>query len=209
MKIKIYLKLFIFFFIVIFSNQTLAFETSVAEKYNDIFTNNILSQSDIKNYREAYNFQEQCKWKSANKHILKISDTLLMGHILAQRYLHPKCYTSKYLELYYWLKKYNDHPQAKRIYRLAIKRMPKGYKSPSKPIKPSGIVGDKIVSKKSTKYKTSKILSKNQTAIKQQLSHFLNFDLSAWGNLSLEVLVSSEGANHFASTPIKNLFPKL
>ena len=100
MKIKIYLKLFIFFFIVIFSNPTLAFKTSVAEKYNDIFTNNILTQSDIENYRAAYMFQEQCKWKSANKHMLKISDTLLMGHILAQRYLHPKCYTSKYLELY-------------------------------------------------------------------------------------------------------------
>ena len=57
MKIKIYLKLFIFFFIVIFSNPTLAFETSVAEKYNDIFTNNILTQSDIENYRAAYVFQ--------------------------------------------------------------------------------------------------------------------------------------------------------
>jgi len=57
MKIKIYLKLFIFFFIVIFSNQTLAFETSVAEKYNDIFTDNILTQSDIKNYRAAYVFK--------------------------------------------------------------------------------------------------------------------------------------------------------
>ena len=92
-----------------------------------------------------------------------------MGHILAQRYLHPKCYTSKYLELYYWLKKYNDHPQAKRIYRLAIKRMPKGYKSPSKPIKPSGIVGDKIVSKKSNDYKSAKKLSKNQRIEKQKL----------------------------------------
>ena len=47
---------------------------SVAEKYNDIFTNNILSQSDMENYREAYVFQEQCKWKSANKHILKINN---------------------------------------------------------------------------------------------------------------------------------------
>ena len=46
MKIKIYLKLFIFFFTIIFSNLTLAFETSVAEKYSEIFTNNILSQSD-------------------------------------------------------------------------------------------------------------------------------------------------------------------
>ena len=43
MKIKIYLKIFIFFFTLFFSNISLAFDTSVAEKYNDIFTNNILT----------------------------------------------------------------------------------------------------------------------------------------------------------------------
>ena len=136
MKINIHLKLFFIIFILLFSKLSHTYESSVAEKYNEIFTKNILSKNDVENYRQAYVFQEQCKWKSANKHILKISDKILMGHILAQRYLHPKCYRSKYLELYYWLKKYNDHPQAKRIYRLAIKRMPKGYKSPNKPIKP-------------------------------------------------------------------------
>ena len=146
-----------------------AYEISVAEKYNEIFTTNILNHNDIINYRQAYLFQDECKWKSANKHILKISDKILMGHILAQRYLHPKCYRSNYLELYYWLKKYNDLPQAKKIYRLAIKRMPKGYKSPTKPIKPIGIIGDKIISKKSNKYKSSKKLSKNQRIEKQKL----------------------------------------
>ncbi len=146
-----------------------AYESSVADKYNEIFTKKILLDNDVENYRQAYLFQEQCKWKSANRHILKISDKVLMGHILAHRYLHPKCYRSKYLELYYWLKKYNDHPQAKRIYRLAIKRMPKGYKSPTKPIKPNGIVGDKTVSKKSTKYKSKIKLSKNQRIEKQKL----------------------------------------
>jgi len=169
MKINIHLKLFFIIFILLFSKLSHTYESSVAEKYNEIFTKNILSKNDVENYRQAYVFQEQCKWKSANKHILKISDKILMGHILAQRYLHPKCYRSKYLELYYWLKKYNDHPQAKRVYRLAIKRMPKGYKSPTKPIKPSGIIGDKIVSKKSTNYKSSKKLSKNQRYEKQKL----------------------------------------
>ena len=163
------IKFFIIIFILLFFKLSHAYESSVAEKYNDIFTKKILSKNDVDNYRQAYVFQEQCKWKSANRHILKISNTLLMGHILAQRYLHPKCYRSKYLELYYWLKKYNDHPQAKKIYRLAIKRMPKGYKSPTKPIKPTGIVGDKTVSKKSTKYKSKKKLSKNQRVEKQKL----------------------------------------
>ena len=169
MKINIYLRFFVIIFILLFSKISKAYESSVAEKYNEIFTKNILSENDVGNYREAYRFQEQCKWKSANKHILKISNKILMGHILAQRYLHPKCYRSKYLELYYWLKKYNDHPQAKKIYRLAIKRMPKGYKSPTKPIKPTGIVGDKTVSKKSTKYKSKKKLSKNQRVEKKKL----------------------------------------
>ena len=163
------IKFFIIIFILLFFKLSHAYESSVAEKYNDIFTKNILSKNDVNNYRQAYLFQEECKWKSANRHILKISNTLLMGHILAQRYLHPKCYRSKYLELYYWLKKYNDHPQAKKIYRLAIKRMPKGYKSPTKPIKPTGIVGDKTVSKESTKYKSKKKLSKNQRVEKQKL----------------------------------------
>ena len=163
------IKFFIIIFILLFFKLSHAYESSVAEKYNDIFTKKILSKNDVDNYRQAYLFQEECKWKSANRHILKISNTLLMGHILAQRYLHPKCYRSKYLELYYWLKKYNDHPQAKKIYRLAIKRMPKGYKSPTKPIKPTGIVGDKTVSKKSTKYKSKKKLSKNQRVEKKKL----------------------------------------
>ena len=160
--------IFIILFLFI-SKLSHAYEISVAEKYSEIFTTNILTQNDIINYRQAYVFQEECKWKSANKHILKISNKILMGHILAQRYLHPKCYRSNYLELYYWLQKYNDLPQAKRIYRLAIKRMPKGYKSPTKPIKPTGIVGDKVISKKSNKYKSSKKLSKNQRIEKQKL----------------------------------------
>ncbi len=169
MKINMLLKIFLIFFILFICKLSNAYEKSIAEKYKEIFTKDILFQKDIENYRFAYNFQKDCKWKSANRHILKISDKILMGHILAQRYLHPKCYRSNYLELYYWLKKYNDHPQAKRIYRLAIKRMPKGYKSPNKPVKPSGIIGDKAKLKKSSKYKSQKKLSKNQRIEKQKL----------------------------------------
>ena len=84
-------------------------------------------------------YQTVCNWKSANKYILEIQDKILMGHILAQRYLHPKCYRSQFLELSNWLKMYNDHPQAKRIYRLAIRRMPTGYKRPPTPSKALGI----------------------------------------------------------------------
>ena len=169
MKINTYFYILFITSILVLSKLSYSYEYSVSEKYNEIFTKNILSKDDVENYHKAYLFQEKCKWKSANKHLLKISDKSLVGHILAHRYLHPDCYSSKYLELYYWLKKYNDHPQAKRIYRLAIKRMPKGYKSPEKPIRPSGIISDKIISKKSNKYKSTKKLSKNQRVEKQKL----------------------------------------
>ena len=108
MKFKDFFKFTIIILILLLSKIGYSYESLVAEKYNDIFTINILSQSDVENYRKVYLFQEQCKWKSANKHLLKISNKILIGHILAQRYLHPDCYRSKYLELYYWLKKYND-----------------------------------------------------------------------------------------------------
>ena len=169
MKINFYLIFFVFFFVIILTEKTYAFQPKISNKYDQIFSKKILSEKDVNHYRKIYLFQNECKWKSANKHLLKIKDKILIGHILAQRYLHPKCYRSKYLELYYWLKKYNDHPQAKRIYRLAIKRMPKGYKSPNKPSKPFGIEGDKIASKSSNKYKSSKKLSKNQKVEKQKL----------------------------------------
>jgi len=146
-----------------------SFQIDIANKYNDIFTSSILNENDIENYRKIYLLQKNCKWKTANKYIFKIQNKILNGHILAQRYLHPTCYRSKYLELYYWLKKYNDHPQAKRIYRLAIKRMPKGYKSPNKIIKPIGIKEEKINIIKKQKNENQKKLSKNQKKEKQKL----------------------------------------
>ena len=71
MKINSFFKIFFWIYILIFCKLSYAFDDSVAKKYNDIFTKNILSQEDITNYRFAYNFQESCKWKSANKHIFK------------------------------------------------------------------------------------------------------------------------------------------
>ena len=189
MKNSIFFYIILIIFFVFTSKVIQAYEITVADKYNDIFTTNILTQNDILNYRQAYLFQNTCKWKVANKHILKISNKILIGHILAQRYLHPKCYRSNYLELYYWLQKYNDHPQAKKIYRLAIKRMPAGYKGPTKPIKPKGIVGDKVLSKKSDKYKSSKKLSKNQRIEKQKIINAVKSRVnSGWPTGAVKIL---------------------
>ena len=166
MRINILISFLIF---LIFSNIANSYELSISEKYNDIFSKNVLESSDIENYRIINSLQEKCRWKSANKFIFKLKNKILIGHVFAQRYLHPNCYRSKYLELYYWLKKYNDHPQARKIYRLAIKRMPKGYKSPNKPINPIGVTEERYKVEKKSKYKSLKKLSKNQLKEKKKL----------------------------------------
>ena len=164
---------FLILITIFLSNSFLAkasiINNEISKKYSQIFSQNILNNTDINNYRKVFEYQEACKWKKANKYIFEIENDILMGHVLAQRYLHPKCYRSKYLELYSWLKKYNDHPQAKRIYRLAVRRMPQGYKSPSKPSKVVGIKETILEPKKNKKYKSQKKLSKNQKKEKKKL----------------------------------------
>ena len=99
---------FVIFF-VFFSKQIYAYQQDIVIKYDNIFSTKILSEEDVYNYQQAYKFQEKCKWKSANNFILKIKNKSLLGHIYAQKFLHPNCYRSKYLELYYWLKKYKEY----------------------------------------------------------------------------------------------------
>ena len=184
---------FIVFFLltlsIFISNNVYSFEEEITNKHDNIFTSKILSEEDVKNYQKAYLFQEKCKWKSANKFILKIQNKLLLGHILAQKFLHPDCYKSQYLELYYWLKEYNDHPQAKRIYRLAIKRMPPGYKSPTKPSLPLGIESETVNNNKKSKYKSNKKLSNNQRAEKRKLINGIKSRVNrGWPTGALQLL---------------------
>ena len=168
MKISsLFLLILIFFYS--YSVNGNIINAEIASKYDDIFTKKLLSVEDVENYRKIFTYQENCKWKIANKYIFKIENKILLGHVLAQRYLHPKCYRSQYLELYYWLKEYSDLPQAKRIYRLAIKRMPEGYKSPKQPSKVKGIIEKVLETKVNQKYKSKKKLSKNQKKAKRQL----------------------------------------
>lgn len=93
----------------------------------------VLSSADEALYEEIFAIQEVGDWKRADDLIAKLSDRLLMGHVLAQRYLHPTKYRSKYKELKAWMDEYADHPQAKRIYKLALRRRPANWKYPEKP----------------------------------------------------------------------------
>jgi len=93
----------------------------------------VLSAHDAELYRKIFTVQEAGRWQEADRLIAELSDQRLMGHVLAQRYMHPTAYRSKYIELKDWMQAYADHPEAKRIYALALKRRPANYARPRPP----------------------------------------------------------------------------
>jgi len=96
----------------------------------------ILSPADAARYERIFALQERGAWKAADRLIAKLSDPLLMGHVRAQRYLHPTRYRSHFRELADWLRTYADHPEAVRLYKLALRRRPKGAAMPRPPASP-------------------------------------------------------------------------
>ena len=92
-----------------------------------------LSTDDSSRYTRIFELQKNGHWRKSQKIIQQLSNKILLGHVLAQKFLHPTKYRSKYPELLLWMKSYADHPQAKRIYSLASRRRPSNWKSPPKP----------------------------------------------------------------------------
>lgn len=93
----------------------------------------VLSRQDEIRYGKIFAAQETGDWATADRLIDQLGDLSLMGHVLAQRYLHPTAYRSRFKELRSWMANYADHPQARRIHRLGVHRMPKGVKRPQPP----------------------------------------------------------------------------
>lgn len=93
----------------------------------------ILSRADARRYREIFRLQEEGKLRAADRVIRALEDRMLMGHVLAQRLLHPTAYKATWRDLRGWLALYSDHPDADRIYRLAMRRKPADAANPDAP----------------------------------------------------------------------------
>jgi soluble lytic murein transglycosylase-like protein len=92
-----------------------------------------LGEADAQRYGMIFKSQEQGLWPSADRQIRKLADPSLMGHVLAQRYLHPTAYRSTYRELVRWLEEYSDLPEARDIHALALLKKPRNAKAPPSP----------------------------------------------------------------------------
>lgn len=84
----------------------------------------VLSEADEQVYRRIFTAQEKEDWQTADKYIKKLTDTSLMGHVLAQRYF-SKTWRTKSAEIEAWFKKYADYPEASRMYSLGQKKKAK------------------------------------------------------------------------------------
>lgn len=94
----------------------------------------VLSSADAQRYARIFELQRDGDWKTADAEIKRLGDRILLGHVLAQRYMHPTAYWSGFGELQHWLKDYADHPGAEAIHALALKKKPKAAKAPPAPV---------------------------------------------------------------------------
>jgi len=94
-----------------------------------------LSEKDAALYKDIFSRQEDGNIKAAEKLIKQLDNHLLIGHVLAQKYLHPTAWRSRFSELSNWLDLYYDHPAASRIKWLSNRRKPASSKAANAPKK--------------------------------------------------------------------------
>ncbi len=108
----------------------------------------VLNTKDIERYQQIFSLHQQAKFDEAAKLVKKLDNPILMGHVTFEKLMHPTGYRSSYSELAGWMKRYADHPNAWRVYRLAKRRQGKarGPRSPEKTRYP-GVTGQSALPK--------------------------------------------------------------
>ncbi len=92
-----------------------------------------LSDADVRLYAQIFEVQERGEWTTADNLISRLENRVLLGHVQFQRYMHPTAYRSNFAELRSWMSHYADHPDAARIYRLAMRRQGDGGRAVTRP----------------------------------------------------------------------------
>lgn len=107
---------------------------ALAQDTSDGLSVRVLSDADIALYTDIFDLQERGAWKAADEKITDLEDEVLLGYVQFQRYMHPTAYRSSFGELKRWMAFYADHPEAPKVYSLAMRRRPRGESSPRRAI---------------------------------------------------------------------------
>lgn len=165
----------------------------------------VLGFEDTATYRAIFGLQEAGRWQAADREIKKLEDKRLLGYVLAQRYLHPSAYRSKFAELRDWLAEYADLPDADRIYALAKKRQPKGAANPTAP-KGSVYSGWTVSHDDDGYYRSSKSFGPAATRRKKTIEKTIRNRLAkGWPTGAMEILQSDAAKQLFDRVEIARI----
>ncbi len=92
-------------------------------------TNLVLKKSDVQTYKNIFSNQKKNQIKSVQQAEKKLSNKLLMGYVLFDRYFSKKYTTSKQ-EITEWMKTYADLPVAVDMYALGNQKKVKDLERP-------------------------------------------------------------------------------
>ncbi|MEQ9126236.1 MAG: hypothetical protein RIM80_27145, partial [Alphaproteobacteria bacterium] len=94
----------------------------------------LLNAADADRYARIFDLQDAGDFDAADRLVAGLKSKVLLGHVQFQRYMHPTAYKSRFGELKDWLDRYNDLPEAYRVFSLAMKRRPSGAARPKLPV---------------------------------------------------------------------------
>ena len=115
------------------SGVVLGEQSSQSTMTDLVWSTPALGKEDRHRYGMIFDLQDMGDLKAADKHIQQVSDPVLMGYVLYQRYMHPTAYRSSYKDLHLWMIDYATYPGAHAIYKLAQKRRISGWKPTPEP----------------------------------------------------------------------------
>ena len=78
----------------------------------------ILSSEDVTLYREIFALAREGRGRATDERLPLLTNPLLLGHVMAARYLHPRAAIESDAELLQWLAAYADHPDAAAVREL-------------------------------------------------------------------------------------------
>jgi soluble lytic murein transglycosylase-like protein len=92
----------------------------------------VLSDEAAETYRKIFAAQDDGDWRAADALIRKLDDDLLIGAVMAQRYLDSR-YKATQAEIKSWMERYADTGDARAVHRLVVPakgKAPKGLAAP-------------------------------------------------------------------------------
>lgn len=108
---------------IVHSSEAAPFAVIDQTCYNQILENLVVDRDDITTYKKIFRAIRAEDIKKADELSKDINNPILMGHVLAEKYL-SRSYKTSFAELKEWLEKYGDHPQAVSLYALAARKGP-------------------------------------------------------------------------------------